>query len=126
MLPAFFLAVSPDVFALPPQMQSLLAVGMWVLIAAGVIGTAAAVVSIYANLRRKPTHDEVFATKRELAAAEARLEMRYKLSLDEIGSQIRALFSKLDKQGNTFQEHAQEMERALGRIEGQLKQANQS
>lgn len=121
MLPDFFLAdVSPDVFALPERMQSLLGVGMWVLIGAGVIGTAAAAVSIWANLRRRPTHDEVFATKSELAAAEGRLEARYKISLDEIGAQMRAVFSKLDKQSATFQEHAQEMERALGRIEGQL------
>ncbi len=113
-------AAVQDVYSLPPQMLHLLGVGFWVVIAAGVIGTVAAGVSIYSNLRRKPSHDEVFATKKELEAAEIRIAAASKAANCELSAQIRAIFSKLDSESRSFQKHASEMERALGRIEGQL------
>lgn len=120
-------ATTPDVFGLPPQMQSLLAVGMWVLIGAGVIGTLAAGVSVWSNLKRRPSIEETFATKDMLRTLEAHLATQLNSASqasaeleDRIGTQIRALFSKLDAQNTTFSKHAAEMERALGRIEGKL------
>lgn len=114
-----------QVFALPDQMQSLLAVGMWVMIGAGVIGTAAAAVSIWSNLRRQPSADLTFASKAELLAAEDRMSQRVDHALHgmdqqqkTIMDQQRAIFSKIDATNRTLNEHALEMERAIGRLEG--------
>lgn len=128
MLPCF-LASSPDPFALPTQMQTLLAVGMWVLIGAGVIGTVAACVSIWANLRRRPAIEVTFATKNELLASERRTHERVDHALRgidgalvEMRNQQRAIFSKLDASNAALNKVATEFERALGRIEGRLDQ----
>lgn len=115
------LATSPDVFGLPPQYQSLLAVGMWMLIAAGVIGSAAAAVSMWSNLRRKPSIEATFATKHELAATEQRLSDALTKAIGDVHNQQRAIFSKLDATNATLNEHAREMEGAVGRLEGEMK-----
>lgn len=115
------LADSADLFSLPPQIQSLIAIGIWALIAASVVGTAAAAVSMWANLRRKPSHDETFATKKEVAELEYRFSAKLRESIEAASAQIKALFSKMDAANRSFQAHAVEMERALGRIEGELK-----
>lgn len=119
MLPAL-LAAQPDVFALPDQLQSLLAIGMWVIIGAGVIGTAAASVSIWANLRRQPSVDSTFATKEELLSSENRTATRVDTALNELRNQQRAIFSKLDATNTTMTKIATDFERALGRVEGRL------
>jgi len=120
-------SASPLFLALA-DLSSSLGVPSWLwpaVLGALVLVGVAFVVSIVANLakcwevlRTKPAAHETYATKEELAAMEARLNLARASDASSADHWRGEMTAKVDGLGRTFQTFTSELMRAIGRLEG--------
>lgn len=110
------------------DLSSALGVPSWLwpaVLAALLLMALSFVVSLVANLakcwdvfRAKPAAHEMYATKDELAAMEARLNRARQSDASNADHWRGEMTAKVDGLGKTFQSFTNELMRAIGRLEG--------